>query len=276
MVAVWIAQLARGILALALGVTITLTLEHTAAFGFISFGIFAVLSSVVLLLAVLRGDYAGDRRFTFLMQAVATLAAGVVALAVPLGGVAFLGILVGAWALLTGLLEGASGILSRGRSALARDWILVGAATVVLGRRGARAADRHRAGLLGREGHRGHPHQLGHPRRRRRRVGGRRRRAPVDLGGLGARGAHGRGGGVVTEPRRPTLRERTRPAEVLGLAAVLSLFVGGAVLFATRDLTLAIVFFGVAFVVAVLMFATLLLAVSKPEPPRDDDRPPAH
>jgi hypothetical protein len=132
-VAVWIAQLARGILALALGVTITLTLEHTAAFGFISFGIFAVLSSVVLLLAVLRGDYAGDRRFTFLMQAVATLAAGVVALAVPLGGVAFLGILVGAWALLTGLLEGASGILSRGRSALARDWILVGAATVVLG-----------------------------------------------------------------------------------------------------------------------------------------------
>lgn len=80
----------------------------------------------------------------------------------------------------------------------------------------------------------------------------------------------------MTEPRRPTLRERTRPAEVLGLAAVLSLFVGGAVLFATRDLTLAIVFFGVAFVVAVLMFATLLLAVSKPEPPRDDDRPPAH
>lgn len=133
MVAVWIAQLARGILALALGVTITLTLEHTAAFGFISFGIFAVLSSVVLLLAVLRGDYAGDRRFTFLMQAVATLAAGVVALAVPQGGVAFLGILVGAWALLTGLLEGASGILSRGRSPLARDWVIAGVVTVALG-----------------------------------------------------------------------------------------------------------------------------------------------
>jgi heme O synthase-like polyprenyltransferase len=75
--------------------------------------------------------------------------------------------------------------------------------------------------------------------------------------------------------RRPTLRERARPAEVLGLAAVLSLFVGGGVLFSTRDLTLALVFFGVAFVVAVLVFATLLLAISKPEP-RDDDAPSAH
>lgn len=133
MVAAWIAQLARGVLALALGVTITLTLEHTPAFGFLTFGVFAVLSGVVLLFAVLRGDYAGDRRFTFLMQSVATLAAGVVALAAQGAGIAFLGILVGAWALLTGLLEGASGILSRARSSLARDWVITGAATVLLG-----------------------------------------------------------------------------------------------------------------------------------------------
>ena len=59
----------------------------------------------------------------------------------------------------------------------------------------------------------------------------------------------------MSAPRRPSLRERLRPAEVLGLAAVLSLFVGGAVLFSTRDWQLAVVFFGVAFVVSVLMLA---------------------
>jgi hypothetical protein len=81
----------------------------------------------------------------------------------------------------------------------------------------------------------------------------------------------------VSAPRRPSLRERLRPAEVLGLAAVLSLFVGGAVLFSTRDWQLAVVFFGVAFVVSVLMLATLLLAISKPDvPSRDDDAPSAH
>lgn len=133
MVAAWIAQLARGILAVALGVTTALTLEHTPTFGLVTFGVFAVLSSVVLLVAVLRSDYAGARRFTFLMQAVATLAAGILALAVPNGGVAFFGILVGAWALLAGLLEGASGILSRGRAPLARDWVLTGVVTVLLG-----------------------------------------------------------------------------------------------------------------------------------------------
>lgn len=82
----------------------------------------------------------------------------------------------------------------------------------------------------------------------------------------------------MSEPtRRPTFRERARPAEVLGLAAVLSAFVGVGVLFSTRNLTLSLVFFGAAFVVSVLVLATLLLAISKPETPsRDDDRPAAH
>lgn len=75
-------------------------------------------------------------------------------------------------------------------------------------------------------------------------------------------------------PRRPTLRERARPAEVLGLAAVLAAFVGGGVLIATRNPLLAVEFFGAAFVVSVVICATLLLAISKPEPP--EDGPSAH
>lgn len=81
----------------------------------------------------------------------------------------------------------------------------------------------------------------------------------------------------MSEPnRRPTWRERARPAEVLGLAAVLSAFVGVGVLFSTRNLTLSVVFFGASFVVSVLVLATLLLAISKPETPPHDDRPSGH
>jgi hypothetical protein len=74
--------------------------------------------------------------------------------------------------------------------------------------------------------------------------------------------------------RRPSWRERARPAEVLGLAAALAVFVGLAVLFSSRNTLLAIEFFGAAFVVSVVVCATLLLAISKPEPP--DDGPSAH
>jgi uncharacterized membrane protein HdeD (DUF308 family) len=132
-VAAWIAQLARGILALALGVTITLTLDHTPAFGLVTFGVFAVLTCAVLLGATIFGAYAGRMRAGFLAQGVATLAAGIVALAAPGGGVAFLAVLVGAWALVAGLLEGASGILAGKLSPLARDWIIAGVLTVALG-----------------------------------------------------------------------------------------------------------------------------------------------
>ncbi len=133
MVTVWIAQLARGVLALALGVTITLTLEHTPVFGLVTFGVFAVLAGLLVLAASLFGAYAGRMRALFVGHGVVTLAAGVIGLAVPHGGVAFLALLVGSWAVVTGVLEGTSGILARKLSPLARDWIIAGLLTVVLG-----------------------------------------------------------------------------------------------------------------------------------------------
>ena len=133
MVTVWIAQLARGVLALALGMTITLTLEHTPVFGLVTFGVFAVLAGVLVLAASLFGAYAGRMRAWFVGHGVVTLVAGVIALVVPDGGVAFLALLVGSWAVVAGLLEGTSGILARKLSPLGRDWIIAGLLTVVLG-----------------------------------------------------------------------------------------------------------------------------------------------
>lgn len=133
MVAAWIAQLARGILAVALGVTIALTLEHSPAFGFLTFGAYVLLSGILLLVAEARGTYSAPRRGLFLPAAIASLVTAAVAVVSVRADAATLGLLVGIWAVVTGLLEGAAGFLLRRASPFARDWVLGGALTVVLG-----------------------------------------------------------------------------------------------------------------------------------------------
>ena len=79
----------------------------------------------------------------------------------------------------------------------------------------------------------------------------------------------------MTGPTPPSRRDRTRPAELLGLSAIIGVAVGVITFFATHTLPTAAIFAGVAFIVTLVVFAMLLLAVS---PPRssDDDRPSPH
>jgi hypothetical protein len=63
----------------------------------------------------------------------------------------------------------------------------------------------------------------------------------------------------------PTMRDRMRPAELLGLSAVFGAFAGLVVLMTTRDIILALIFFGIAFIVSVVVIAMLVLAM-KPNP----------
>jgi len=67
------------------------------------------------------------------------------------------------------------------------------------------------------------------------------------------------------EPARIPKRDRVRPGEVLGLSAVLALFVAFGVLISTRNLLLAVEFAGAGFIVSIVVCATLLLAISKPD-----------
>jgi hypothetical protein len=67
---------------------------------------------------------------------------------------------------------------------------------------------------------------------------------------------------------KPPLRERLRPLELLGISAVLGVFAGLVVLMATREIVLAAVFFGVAFIVSLVVLAMLALAVA----PTGDER----
>jgi membrane protein implicated in regulation of membrane protease activity len=81
----------------------------------------------------------------------------------------------------------------------------------------------------------------------------------------------------------PSLRDRTRPLELLGLSGVLALFAGLVVLMSTRDLILALIFLGIAFIVALVVLAMLSLAVgptvdeqSDHDEQDRDDRPLGH
>jgi hypothetical protein len=72
----------------------------------------------------------------------------------------------------------------------------------------------------------------------------------------------------------PDRRARTRPLELLVLSAVLAVFTGLVVFMSTRELVLSLIFMGVAFIVALVVFAMIALALSPPLPPDDADGKP--
>ena len=77
-------------------------------------------------------------------------------------------------------------------------------------------------------------------------------------------------------PQGPTRRDKTRPAELLGLSAVIGIAIALITYFSTRNLLTAAEFGGVAFIVALVVFAMLLLAVSPPRSSEDDDPDRGH
>jgi hypothetical protein len=56
--------------------------------------------------------------------------------------------------------------------------------------------------------------------------------------------------------------DKTRPAQLIGLAATAALFLGGVVLAVTRDIGLASIAGGGAFVITTLVLAMIVLAMS--------------
>lgn len=63
------------------------------------------------------------------------------------------------------------------------------------------------------------------------------------------------------QPTPPSRRDRTRPAELIGLAGAMAIFTGLVVLLSTRQVELTLIFLGVAFIVSLVGLAMLTLAV---------------
>ncbi|MFF2495573.1 HdeD family acid-resistance protein [Agromyces sp. NPDC058064] len=127
----WVVPVVRGLLAVVPAVVITFSPNHSPELGLLVFGIWAVLSGLVVGALSLRLLVGRGIRSLFAINAVVTVVAGLLALSVP-GGLPFLLYLVSVWAAVTGFVELYAGLRSRGRTAAARDWIAVGAFTAIL------------------------------------------------------------------------------------------------------------------------------------------------
>ncbi|MFF2372103.1 HdeD family acid-resistance protein [Agromyces sp. NPDC058110] len=127
----WVVPVVRGLLALVPAVVITFSQDHSAALGLTTFGVWAVVSGLVLGALSLRLIDDRGIRSLFAINGVVTVVAGLLALTVP-GGLPFLLFIVSAWAAVTGFVELYAGLRGRGRTAAARDWIVGGAFTAIL------------------------------------------------------------------------------------------------------------------------------------------------
>ena len=131
-IAPWTVIAARSVLAIALGLVTTFSSGHSASFGLVAFGVFGIVAGVVL---VAGGFIALDLRSRGLavVQGAITLIAGAAALGLAHGDVVALVAVVGVWAVLAGAVELVGGLRARARLRSARDGMISGALTLLLG-----------------------------------------------------------------------------------------------------------------------------------------------
>ena len=128
----WTVFIARAVVALAIAAAITFSADHSAAFGFLTFGIFALLSGAVTIAAAWLAIDAGLERTLFAAQGIFSVLVGALALATQGAGLAFFLFIVSAWGALTGFLELYLGLRNRGRNGHGKDWIFAGALTALM------------------------------------------------------------------------------------------------------------------------------------------------
>lgn len=71
-------------------------------------------------------------------------------------------------------------------------------------------------------------------------------------------------------PRTPSMREILKPAELVGIAFVMALFLGLVALISTREPILALIGFGLAFIVSLVVLAMFVLSSKKDDHERAD------
>ncbi len=127
----WPVQLVRAVPALVAGLVITFSADHSAAFGLIVFGIFAIASGIIIGWGAFRLEDP-ILRLASILQAIVTVLSGIAALVFFSAGAGTLFLIVITFAAVTGFLELYQGLRARGKRAEARDWVTVGVLTALL------------------------------------------------------------------------------------------------------------------------------------------------
>ncbi|QYF73289.1 DUF308 domain-containing protein [Cryobacterium sp. PAMC25264] len=128
----WTVPIARAVVAFVPAAVITFNADHSARFGLLVFGAFALATGLVTALLSWRTVLDPRDRTLFVVQGAVGVVAGALALALHAGGLGFFLYLVTVWAAVTGVLELYTGIRVRGRGPVTRDWLIVGVFTAVL------------------------------------------------------------------------------------------------------------------------------------------------
>jgi hypothetical protein len=84
----------------------------------------------------------------------------------------------------------------------------------------------------------------------------------------------------MTKANKPSMRDVLKPVELLALAGAMGLFTGLIALMSTRDVVIALIAFGVAFIVGLVLLAMFALSIAPTEDEKRDieeqDRPSSH
>ncbi len=133
--AAWRAPVARAVPAVAVGLVITFTADHSVVLGLAMLAVFGLGSAAVLMLSSLRLEKTepvrGLHRGLALVTGLVGTLSAVAAFALT-GSLAVLLLLAGGYAVLAGALELVWGMRHRGRNPLARDAIIIGIGTLAL------------------------------------------------------------------------------------------------------------------------------------------------
>ncbi|MFC5930587.1 hypothetical protein D6T64_16685 [Cryobacterium melibiosiphilum] len=131
----WTVPIGRAVVALVATAVITFNRDHSAAFGLLVFGGYALISGLLLIVASWRTLADARDRQLFVVQGFVGVLAGALALGFAGGGLGFFLYLVSVWGAVTGFLELYSGLRRRRAAPVGvstRDWMSMGGLTAVL------------------------------------------------------------------------------------------------------------------------------------------------
>lgn len=128
----WMYVLVRAIPAAFIALFITFNADHSVQIGWVTLVAFAALTGNIIAIGATK-SLVGEPQRLQIIQGLVLVVGGVVGLFASAGGLVVLTIVLSAVFVVSGALELVAGIRSRGMAAAARDWIFLGAASVVFG-----------------------------------------------------------------------------------------------------------------------------------------------